>query len=88
MGSLSQHLFNLMTYLVLDSQEMETLAALNASGDCCRQLSPTTLTDERKVLNADLLTDCGAGQTWEHYGAFLATLETDDISEELFPTEG
>jgi hypothetical protein len=37
------------------------------------------LADGRFGLNADLLQDCGPGQTWDFYREFLGSLPADEI---------
>jgi hypothetical protein len=69
-----------MNMLILSAPASATLDALNASGEAGRQLRPVTLTDSRLALNADLLLDCAAGQTWEHYGAFLTGLTAENVA--------
>jgi len=71
-----------MEVLILDEEQADELAALNASGSSDRRLETAALIDDRRFLNADLLTDCGEGQTWEHYGEFLGGLELAEIEEE------
>jgi hypothetical protein len=73
-----------MTYLILTIDHLAALAELNASGTPNRQLTPVELTDGRRVLNTDLLNDCGPGQTWEHYGPFLRSTLEAEIEPELF----
>jgi hypothetical protein len=68
-----------MNALIVTTGQAAALAALNASGDPGRQLQPAAATDGRLALNPDLLADCGPGQTWEHYAAFLASLAADAV---------
>jgi hypothetical protein len=68
-----------MNMLILTPENQSELQALNASGDTSRQLSAVPLTDGNAALNADLLSDCGEGQTWEHYGPFLESLPMDEV---------
>lgn len=63
-----------MQMLILNTEQQTALAALNASGNNLRQLQPAPLAGERSGLNPDLLTDCGPGQTWEHYAGLLQSL--------------
>jgi hypothetical protein len=76
-----------MNVLILTETEAEELTALNASGEPARQLAPATLDDGRLALNADLLTDCGPGQTWAHYEALLDGLELADVMVSEFVVE-
>lgn len=71
-----------MNMLILNAQKQSELADLNASGHATRRLEPIPLTSGDAALSATLLTDCGAGQTWEHYGSFLQTLPISDVSPE------
>ena len=73
-----------MNMLILNAHKQSELAGLNASGDAALQLSAIPLTSGDAALSATLLTDCGEGQTWEHYGAFLQTLPISDVSAEAF----
>ena len=73
-----------MNMLILNAAKQSELAALNASGEPSLQLSAIPLTSGDAALTAALLTDCGAGQTWEHYGDFLQTLPVSDVSPEQF----
>ena len=73
-----------MNMLILNAQKQSEIAGLNASGDATRQLGPIPLTTGDAALSASLLGDCGAGQTWEHYGSFLQTLPVSDVSPETF----
>jgi hypothetical protein len=73
-----------MNMLILNAQKQSELAALNASGNATRQLSPIPLTSGDAALSASLLGDCGAGQTWEHYASFLQTLPISDVSPDSF----
>ena len=65
--------------LILSPEQAAQLSALNGTGDPFRQIIPSALADGRLALNADLLADCGPGQTWEHYGEFLAALPLETI---------
>ncbi|HYE30555.1 MAG TPA: hypothetical protein VEH27_03940 [Methylomirabilota bacterium] len=69
-----------MNYLILTEENLTTLNNLNTTGDPLRRCEPITLTDGRSALNADLLNDCGPGQTWAHYGSFLQTLPVETVS--------
>ena len=73
-----------MTMLILNAQKQSELASLNASGEATRQLNAIPLNNGDAALTAALLTDCGEGQTWEHYGSFLQTLPVSDVSPESF----
>jgi hypothetical protein len=65
-----------------DEAALEDLNALNME----RQLTPALLVDGRKALNADLLEDCGEGQTWERYEQFLGGLEIEEVEPSEFET--
>lgn len=73
-----------MNMLILNAAKQSELAALNASGEPTLQLCAIPLTSGDAALTAALLTDCGAGQTWEHYGSFLQTLPVSDVGPEQF----
>jgi hypothetical protein len=73
-----------MNMLILNAAKQNELAALNASGEPTLQLCAIPLTSGDAALTAALLTDCGAGQTWEHYGAFLQTLPVSEVSSDAF----
>ena len=73
-----------MNMLILNAQKQSELATLNASGDEARQLCAIPLTSGDAALSASLLGDCGESQTWEHYGSFLQTLPSSDVSPESF----
>jgi len=73
-----------MNMLILNAGKQAELAALNASGEPALQLCAIPLASGDAALTAGLLTDCGAGQTWEHYGDFLQTLPLADVSAEQF----
>ena len=68
-----------MNMLILSAAEKTELEAANYGGDATRQLVPVALEDGRFALNADLLQDCGAGQTWEYYGTFLRELQVETV---------
>lgn len=72
--------------LTLNGEQQIALAALNASGEAGRRLEAMPLGDGRGVLNADLLADCGPGQTWAHYGALLGGLGVEVVA--LAPGRG
>ena len=73
-----------MNMLILNAQKQSELAALNAGGEATRQICAIPLTSGDTALTAELLSDCGEGQTWEHYGSFLQTLPISDVSPESF----
>ena len=66
--------------LVLNAETKTELEAANYNGDANRQLIPVALADGRFGLNADLLQDCGPGQTWEFYREFLASLSVEEVA--------
>jgi len=74
-----------MNLLILSPEQMSQLQSLNATGAPERQLQPVDLLDGRKALNADLLTDCAPGATWEHYAPFLAELTLATVAPSAFP---
>ena len=63
-----------MNVLILSPGQVNTLQQLNAANPSLHQLQPALLADGRPALNADLVHDCGPGQTWESYRDFLHTL--------------
>jgi hypothetical protein len=69
-----------MNMLILNTSQAAELAALNATGDPDRQLTPVPLTNGNTALPADLLTDCAEGQTWEHYSPFLNSLDIAEVA--------
>lgn len=69
-----------MQMLILNAGKQSELATLNASGPQNRDLSALPLVDGGAALPAALLTDCGPGQTWEYYSAFLQTLPCVEIA--------
>ena len=71
-----------MNALILNEKEKLQLAALNASAHPDRQLVAAALKDGRFVLNADLLSDAGPGQTWSHYACFIQSLTREPQSRE------
>jgi hypothetical protein len=52
-----------------------------------RKLEPVAATDGRNVLSADLLTDCGPGQTWADYAAVLTVLDRETVEMPEPPPE-
>lgn len=68
-----------MNILILTAEKHSELAALNATGEPLRQLCAVPLNDGHAALNADLLTDCAQGQTWENYQTFLESLPTCEV---------
>ena len=68
-----------MNVLILDEEQIDELQQLNESGVATRRLQARELEDGRFALNADLLEDCGPGQTWEHYADLLQALEEDEV---------
>ena len=73
-----------MNMLILDAQKRSELADLNANGAATLRLDAIPLTSGDAALSATLLSDCGEGQTWEHYGSFLQTLPISDVSPDTF----
>jgi hypothetical protein len=63
-----------MNALILNETATRQLAVLNASARPDRQLVAAALKDGRFVLNTDLLSDAGPGQTWNDYAGFLQSL--------------
>ena len=70
--------------LILNAQKQSELADLNANGEATLRLDAIPLTSGDAALSATLLSDCGAGQTWEHYGSFLQTLPISEVSPDAF----
>lgn len=73
-----------MNMLILNAQKQSELADLNANGEATLRLDAIPLTSGDAALSATLLSDCGEGQTWEHYGSFLQTLPISDVSPDAF----
>jgi hypothetical protein len=73
-----------MNMLILNAQKQSELADLNANGEATLRLDAIPLTSGEAALSATLLSDCGEGQTWEHYGSFLQTLPISDVSPDAF----
>lgn len=73
-----------MMMLILNPTKQTQLAALNADGEATLQLCAIPLTSGDAALSASLLSDCAAGQTWELYGGFLASLPHSEVSAEEF----
>jgi hypothetical protein len=69
-----------MKMLIVTGLEKTELVAVNYGGNPTKQIEPVALEDGRFALNADLLEDCGPGQTWEYYGAFLKALPVEVVS--------
>lgn len=57
--------------------------------DDFKKLCPMLLNDNRAVLPADILTDCGLGRTWEAYADILQALpvEVFDITPFLIKSD-
>lgn len=66
-----------MEMLIVTSKA--ALDALNATAPEGLKLTPRKQ-GLKYYLNPDLLNDCGAGDTWEHYGVFLQTLLSEDVT--------
>ena len=73
-----------MNMLILNAQKQSELTDLNASGDPTLRLDAIPLVSGESALSATLLSDCGQGQTWDHYGSFLQTLPMSEVSPEAF----
>jgi hypothetical protein len=73
-----------MNMLILNAQKQNELTDLNANGDPTLRLDAIPLISGEAALSATLLSDCGEGQTWEHYGSFLQTLPISDVSPDTF----
>jgi hypothetical protein len=71
-----------MNALILNVENLTALQVLNENGDPSKQLNPVPLTNGNWALNADLLEDCGLGETWEHYAEFLQTLNSAAVDAE------
>lgn len=72
-----------MNMLILTTEDKQELEAINYGGDPARQLQPVPLTDGNFGLNADLLEDCGPGQTWSWYAEFLDDLARADATPQV-----
>jgi hypothetical protein len=68
-----------MKILLLDAETNAELQAANYGGNPLRQVIPAQLSDGRLILNADLLDDGGAGDTWEYYAHFLRGLPAGTV---------
>jgi hypothetical protein len=66
-----------MLALVISADLAARIAARNTA---VRALIPVVDDQGRQVLPADLLTDCGAGQTWDDYGDLLADLVPVEVT--------
>lgn len=75
-----------MQMLILNAEQQAALAALNETGEAARRLEAVAVGDGTAALNADLLGDCGPGQTWAHYGPLLAALNAAEATPA--PTPG
>lgn len=69
-----------MMFLKLNEEQRAQLEALNVTSEKVKA-SPRQAQDGFWYLCADLLTDCGEGQTYAFYGEFLNTLEQVDEPE-------
>ena len=75
-----------MQMLELDASALAALEAINLAASAKgRALAPVALADGRRVLNADLLDDCGAGQTWSAYADVLEGLPVIQVTAKDFP---
>lgn len=69
-----------MKMLILDDREMGRLAKLNeGNASLNRTLTAVELRDETWGIGADLLGDCGTGQTWEAWGELLRGLRQREV---------
>lgn len=64
-----------MNWLIVP--DLDVLAELNTH-HTDRQIQAVEGEQGNMLVGADLLTDCGPGQTWETYGEWLATLTPTD----------
>jgi len=64
-----------MNWLIVP--DLDVLAELNTH-HTDRQIQAVEGEQGSMLVGADLLTDCGPGQTWETYGEWLATLTPTD----------
>lgn len=66
--------------LIVTDQQATAIAAINATHALRLHLFPFPCADGRNVLPADLLTDCGTGQTWFDYAAILTSMERATVT--------
>lgn len=64
-----------MNWLIVP--DLDVLAELNTH-HTDRQIQAVQGAQGNWLVGADLLTDCGPGQTWETYGEWLASLTPTD----------
>ncbi len=70
-----------MKILILKPSALTTLDAKNTAETKNQLLHPGTLKTGESFLNADLLSDCNPGQTWEHYHDLITAAEVRDITD-------
>ncbi len=73
-----------MLMLIIPPEMIAAASAINAAHPF-KKIKPITLTDGRLAVNADLLTDCGPGQTWEDWAALGGGLVPVEVDPSLFP---
>jgi hypothetical protein len=65
--------------LIVTEQQAASIAAVNAEHASVLILYPFPCADGRIVLPADLLTDCGPGQTWVEYAPLLQAMARETV---------
>jgi hypothetical protein len=66
-----------MKLIVLTPEQLDELARLNVAARDNNRVEATRLPDGRSVIAEDLLSDCGPGQTFAHYGDFLRKISRE-----------
>jgi len=65
--------------LIVNATDLAAIEVVNGS-QSNRRLAPVLSADGRKVLSADLLTDCGEQQTWKDYREILTRLPRETVA--------
>ena len=69
-----------MKILMIKASALSALDSKNNGESKAQRLQPALLKTGEPFLNADLLNDCGPGQTWERYANLIASAEARDVS--------
>ena len=69
-----------MKILMIKPSALSALDTKNNGESKAQHLQPAFLKTGEPFLNADLLNDCGPGQTWERYADLIASAEVRDVS--------
>ena len=64
-----------MKILMIKASVLSALDTKNNGESKGQRLQPAFLKTGEPFLNADLLNDCGPGQTWERYADLIASAE-------------